>query len=225
MTRILLFCGAIAGPIYILVAAIQAFSRDGFDITRHSVSLLSNGDLGWIQIINFVLTGALVIAAAVGLRFSLATGRGARWGPRLVSLYGIGLIASGVFVADAMDGFPPGTPPGDPVEATLSGVIHLAAGGIAFLSLTAACAVYARRFFDESNTGFAVFSLVAGALIFVAFGLIAAFPGEAFSNLLLTVAVVFGWAWLSILAWRHMPPTTFTRTKSEQRELRHGVGT
>jgi hypothetical protein len=40
----------------------QMLVRDGFDIRRHALSLLTNGDLGWIQILNFVLTGLLVIA-------------------------------------------------------------------------------------------------------------------------------------------------------------------
>jgi len=45
-TRALLICGLIAGPFYIVVGLIQAFTRPGFDITRHDPSLLANGDLG-----------------------------------------------------------------------------------------------------------------------------------------------------------------------------------
>jgi hypothetical protein len=60
--------GIVAGPLFLVVWALQAFTRDGFDPGRHPLSLLSLGDLGWIQIANFVATGALFVACAVGLR-------------------------------------------------------------------------------------------------------------------------------------------------------------
>ena len=53
-----LTCGMAAGPLYILVGIIQIAIRPGFDPTRHALSLLSNGDLGWIQVSNFLMTGA-----------------------------------------------------------------------------------------------------------------------------------------------------------------------
>jgi Protein of unknown function (DUF998) len=56
VTRALLAGGG-AGPLFILVGLLQAFTRDGFDLRRHPLSLLSNGDLGWIQIANFIVTG------------------------------------------------------------------------------------------------------------------------------------------------------------------------
>ncbi len=55
--RTLLACGVVAGPLYLIVGLTQALTRPGFDITRHDLSLLSNGDLGWVQISNFVLSG------------------------------------------------------------------------------------------------------------------------------------------------------------------------
>jgi len=76
-------------------------TRPGFDIRRHAVSQLSLGDLGWVQITNFILSGLLVIACAVGMRRALHEGRAGTWGPLLVGAYGLGLVAAGVFVADA----------------------------------------------------------------------------------------------------------------------------
>jgi hypothetical protein len=201
-TRTLLLCGMLAGPIYVLVAGVQVLLRDGFDITRHPVSLLSLGDLGWIQIANFVVVGVLVLAAAVGLRRVLDSGRGSTWGPLLIGLYGVGLIASGIFVADAADGFPPGTPAGDPEVVSWHGILHFVAGGIAFLALIAACIVFSRRFAALGERGWSAFSLVTGVFFFVSFGLVAAFPGQAVTNLLLTAAVVLGWTWFSLLAAR-----------------------
>ena len=85
VTRVLLACAAVAGPLYVVVGLIQMFIREGFDIRRHAMSVLSNGDLGWIQVANFLVTGLLVIAGAVGMRQMLMAGRAATWGPLLVA--------------------------------------------------------------------------------------------------------------------------------------------
>ncbi len=110
VTKSLLGYGVIAGPFYVVVALAQAVTREGFDLARHQWSLLSNGANGWIQIANFVVTGLMVIAFAVGLRRALEPGRGARWAPRLIGVYGASLIAAGIFRADPALGFPVGAP-------------------------------------------------------------------------------------------------------------------
>jgi len=91
--RTLLKAGFLAGPVYLLAGYSQAVLREGFDIRRHALSLLSNGALGWIQISNFMLTGLLVIAGAFGLRTVLRNGRGHAWVPMLLTTYGIGLLS------------------------------------------------------------------------------------------------------------------------------------
>ena len=75
--RTLLACGALAGPVFVMVGFGQAFTCQGFDITRHPLSVLSNGDLGWIQVANFLVSGLLVVAGAVGMRQVLRPGRAA----------------------------------------------------------------------------------------------------------------------------------------------------
>ncbi|MEP6798595.1 MAG: DUF998 domain-containing protein, partial [Lapillicoccus sp.] len=67
VTKSLLGYGVLAGPFTVGLSLAQAFTRPGFDLTRHPWSLLENGDLGWLQVTNFVLTGLMVIAFAVGL--------------------------------------------------------------------------------------------------------------------------------------------------------------
>ena len=54
LTMRLLKCGVLAGPIYVVVGLLQVLLREGFDIRRHALSLMSNGDLGWIQIASFI---------------------------------------------------------------------------------------------------------------------------------------------------------------------------
>jgi hypothetical protein len=198
----LLVALAAAGPIYVLVAAAQVATRDGFDIRRHAVSLLSNGDLGWIQIANFVLVGLLVVAGALGLRRVLTGGFGSVWIPRLLFGYGVGLVASGLFVADPADGFPPGTPAGMPEEVSLSGILHLAWGGVAFACLIAACIAAGRRASRDGERGWSRFSWATGLFFLVAFVLVASGGGVPFANELLTVAVVLSWVWTTLLASR-----------------------
>ena len=103
----------------------QAFTRDGFDLGRHPISLLSLGDLGWVQIANFIVTGVLYVACAVGLRRTLRAGRGATWGPRLVGALGVGLIVGRCLRHRCGSRLStPGAPAGAPLEITWHGVLH-----------------------------------------------------------------------------------------------------
>jgi hypothetical protein len=191
--------GVIAGPFYLVVSLAQALTRDGFDLSRHPWSLLSNGGLGWIHITNFVLTGLMVIAFAVGLRRVLLPGLGGVWAPRLVAVYGAGMIASGVLRADPAMGFPAGTPDG-PAAATWHGTGHLIAGGIGFLCLIAACFVIGRRFSAEGRRGWAAYSRATGVMFFAAFAGIASGGGAPAGNFGFIAGVVLVWAWMSRLA-------------------------
>ena len=42
-TRILLIAGAVAGPLFAVLATGQVLLRDGFDLRRHPLSLLATG--------------------------------------------------------------------------------------------------------------------------------------------------------------------------------------
>src|SRR5262245_11882482 len=130
----LLACGVVAGPLFLAAWLIQALTRQGFDATYHPLSLLSLGDLGWIQVANFVVTGALYVACAVGMWRVLHPGRGGTWGPIMVGLQGLGLILAGVFVTDAGAGFPPGGPAGAPERMSWHGLLHEAGFIVSTLS-------------------------------------------------------------------------------------------
>jgi Protein of unknown function (DUF998) len=145
-TRRLLVCGIVAGPLFLVVTLVQAYTRKGFDLARHPISLLSLGDLGWLQITNFVVTGILYLACAVGLRRALHVGAAATWGPRLVGALGVGLIVAGVFVSDAGAGYPPGAPVGAPPKISWHGMLHEVGFLIATLGMIVGCLVFARRF-------------------------------------------------------------------------------
>ena len=219
ITKSLLGYGVLAGPIYVTVSLVQALTRPGFDLLRHPWSLLGNGDLGWVQITNLILTGLMTVAAAVGLRRAwvgrrgheeawvgrrgheeaLRPGRGATWTPRLLGVYGVSLVSAGVFRADPALGFPPGTPAG-PTTVSWHGMLHFASGAVGFACLIAACLVIARRFAAERRPGWARFSRVTGVLFLAGFLSVAAGAGAAWANVAFTVAIVLVWAWFSAVS-------------------------
>ena len=82
----LLGCGLVAGPLFIAASLTQAFTRKGFDLARHPISLLSLGALGWVQIANFVVCGTLYLLGAAGMRQALGQSRGGTWGPLLIGV-------------------------------------------------------------------------------------------------------------------------------------------
>ena len=197
VTRSLLGYGIVAGPFYVVVSLGQAAVRDGFDLTRHDWSLLANGTGGWIQITNLILTGLMVIAAAIGYRRAMRTGVGRRWVPRLLAIYGMGMVGAGVFRADPMAGFPLGTPDGPPAAVSLNGMLHFVFGGIGFLALIVATFVLARRLLHESRAGRSVRSIVTGVAFLAGFVGIASGSTSPVITLAFTTAVLLVWAWLS----------------------------
>jgi len=167
VTRALLACGAVAGPLFVVVALVQVLTRDGFDLRRHPISLMGVGDLGWIQITNFVAAGLLSVGFAVGMWRVLHPGRGGTWGPLLVAGFGTGLVAGGVFVPDPALGFPAGAPEGIPDDLSWHAVLHAVAPPVAFLSLILTCFVFVRRFVGLRRRGWAAYSGATGMIALV----------------------------------------------------------
>lgn len=201
-TERLLTAGIVAGPIYVVVGLAEALLRPGFDLRRHELSLLANGEYGWIHVAMMVATGLLTVAGAVGLRRSLRWGPGCRWGPRLVGLYGLGVAIAGLLTADPASGFPPGTPDGRAVVLTWHGMGHLVAGSIGFLGLIVACFVFARRFQSEGNRRWAAYSALTGVAFLAGFVGIASGSASPTLNVAFGIAVVVAWAWVSLLCAR-----------------------
>jgi len=199
--RVLLAGGVVAGPLWVTVALVQGLARDGFDFRRHPVSVLSNGDLGWLQIGNFIVAGLLCVGAALALRRTPHPGLGPVSGPWLLGQYGLGLVLAGVFTADPLDGFPAGTPRG-PGEVSWHGVAHLGAGAVAFTALVGACLVAARRFARRGERGWATYSGITGTFFAVAWLVLMATGGHPVAMVAFAVAVVAGWAWVSLTLLR-----------------------
>jgi hypothetical protein len=195
VTKSLLGYGVLAGIVFSASVLIQGLTRHGFSIAHDDASLLANGPLGWIQVTTFVLAGAMTVAAAVGARRSMAGRAGATWGPRLLAVYGAGLVAAGLLRADPADGFGPGAPAGKAAPVSWHGDGHLIAAAIAFVALIACCFVVARYFSRAGHRGLAVYSRITG----VAFG--AAFAGVATGSSASAIVLPFYTAVLAAFAW------------------------
>lgn len=211
--RVLLGCGVAAGPLFTAVALVQVLTRDGFDLRRHPLSLLSLGDLGWVQIANFVVTGTLCAAFAVGLRRSCEPGWAGRWGPLLFGCFGLGLVMGGVFVTEPYDGFPPGAA-ADTVDGSAgwSSLLHDIAAGVAIDLALVACLLIGRRFRRAGEAGWAAYSLLTGLL-----GLLLSWwPDTDGISVRLAVVVVLVLAWSSSVAGRLLTAPPVRRAVSRE---------
>ncbi|HEU5098654.1 MAG TPA: DUF998 domain-containing protein [Roseiflexaceae bacterium] len=221
--RLLLACG-IAGPlVFMMMFLIEGATRPDYSPLRHPVSSLSIGELGWMQIASFIITGALLIAFALGVRRAL---RPATWGSLLLGLVGIGLIGSGIFVTDPLNGYPPGTAL-VPTARTTHGVLHDLFGIPVFLGLPITCVVFGRLFRRLGQRGWAIYSILAGVTMFVVFiPARAGFSQRAFADvagLFQRLSLIVGLTWIVLLAVHVMRTPTqggecLQPTSKEQRK-------
>lgn len=194
-TRVLLACGVAAGPLFTSVSLVQALTRDGYDLTRHPLSLLSLGDLGWVQVANFVVTGLLCVAFAVGVRRSPESGWAGRWGPTLYGGFGLGLVLGGAFPTEPSDGFPPGVADG---STSWHSVVHDVAAGVAIDLALVSALLLARRLRRAHEAGWATYSLLTAVGGFV----LSWWPDPDGISLRLAAVVVLVLAWSTALAVR-----------------------
>jgi len=197
-TRTLLAGAVIAGPLFFALAIAQMLTRTGFDFERHPLSLLSLGEFGWVQVANFIATGLLVLAGAIGLRRVMTPGPAANWGPGLIALFGAGTVLAGLFPPDAAFGFPPGAPGGVPAHVSSHGLLHGVGFDVAFLSLIVATFVFARRYRLRSERNWRAYSLVTGSAIPVL--IVAGMSLGRFMGLAFFLTGLLAFSWLTVVA-------------------------
>ncbi len=197
-TKMMVGCGIVFGPLFYVVAIVQMVIRPGFDLRHHAISLLSLGDLGWIQVTNFLVTGVLALLCAIGLRRLLRGSPGGTWGPVLIGLCGLGAVAGAIFHPDPGLGFPPGAPAGMP--ATMSGhaLLHMIAFNMAVLSLIAACFVFVRRFVAQGRRGRAIYCVATGLVspLLIILGM----SNKNLVGVFMAVGVAVVFAWVAAIA-------------------------
>ncbi|RKS05094.1 uncharacterized protein DUF998 [Nocardiopsis sp. Huas11] len=193
----LLLAGAFAGPLFLTSAGVQTLTREGFDLTRHPISQLATGDPGWIQIATFVLAGLGALALAAGTARTLTEGRGRRALPLLVAVFGLGMIAAGVFTMDPEHGFPVGTPDGPVAQMSWHSVAHSAAAAISFTALAVAAIVLAVRHARRRAVWPAVLSAAAGCVLLLPMS-----PDHMSVQIAVNGLVAFSWT-TALALWLH----------------------
>src|SRR5438094_9742868 len=107
-------------------------------------------------------------------RRALAGQRGGTWGPRLIGMFGVGLIIAGLFPPDPGFGFPPGAPAGPVMPMSSHAMLHAVGFFVSMLGAIAGTVVFARRFAARGETGWVADRVVAAlatpALIAAAIG-------------------------------------------------------
>ncbi|WP_168709343.1 DUF998 domain-containing protein [Arthrobacter sp. PAMC25564] len=171
----------------------------GYSPTRMFVSELSLGPQGWVQILNFVLTGTLVVAFGRGLAAHFSTGAASRAGPVLVQSIGVSLIASGPFTTDPSAMFE---------QSSLHGFVHGIFGAVVFTLAPLSCFVFHRRFHgDPVWRSLAGWTLFSGLVLTLGIGVlkISQQPGSGlfeWKGAVQRVLLVTFMAWIFAVAFR-----------------------
>ena len=184
VTKSLLGYGVLAGAVYVIGSVLQGLLTPGFSFARDSWSHLSLGPAGWVHVLVLVLTGLMVVAAAIGFRRHLESRGRAAWA--WLAGYGVLLVVAGLALPDRASG--PGT---------VHGLVHLAAGGLGFVAFAVACFLLAARFGASGATRLRWSGIGAGALLLVTFVALAATAGASAAVVAFTIGVVASWAWLA----------------------------
>ena len=185
----LAWCGTAGAWLFVLVFLADGATRPGYDQVRQPVSALALGPRGRVQTANFLVCGLLIIAGAFALAPLLLTAA--------VGVFGLALVASGLFPMDPMRGYPPGTPEGDLPEPSRSHVLHDRAGAVVFMSLPVAALVAALTSDDPLWGWYSAVTCAATAVGAGAFGH-AWEKDSPRAGLLQRATIVAGWAWLGL---------------------------
>jgi hypothetical protein len=153
--RLAAVAGMTAPVIFVTVFTVEGALRSGYHPVSMFVSELSLGPRGWVQIANFLITGALLVV--FGRAAAPRLGGGA--GPILLQIIGVSLMASGPFVTDPSALFD---------QHTVHGLVHGVFGAVVFSLAPASCLVFSRRFRrDPAWRGLASWSLTVGVALVV----------------------------------------------------------
>lgn len=214
VSRKLLLCGAVAGPLFVVVVLVQSYLVPGFDPRLDPLSLLSLSPWGFIQITNFILAGVLNILYAAGLWRTLHGGPSGTFAPILIAIYGLGLITVGVFTTDPAQGFPPGSVA---THTSWHGLIHDVGGLVVFVSNAAALAVFVRFFVSRRAYLWAGYMAGSSVLVLTLF-----FFGTSIATLQATflfLGVLVGWMGSSVVAMKllasYLPPAAHASQTGE----------
>src|SRR2546428_14086943 len=93
----LLYAGVVGPLLFIAVFLIEGATRPGYNPWRMYVSQLGTGPGGWVQVVNFLVCGALGLAFAIGVCMAIAGTRGLGGSPLLLGAFRVATWVVGIF--------------------------------------------------------------------------------------------------------------------------------
>jgi hypothetical membrane protein len=188
----------IIGPIWFTTfVVLQGFLLPDYSHVRLPISALAAWPTGWIQNINFYVTGVLAMAFAVALHHGVQPTRRGGAGVALLVLGGLGVVWAGLFPWKMVDGVPTETAP------------HVIGAVMAFAATGLGCIVFSRRMINDPRwRDLATYTMLTGIavlLLFVAVGFFAIDDGaplHAWAGLLQRVLCAVWFTCLIVLALR-----------------------
>lgn len=190
--------GLVAPVLFAGVALVQSLLRADHDPVALAISALSVGPTGWVQDLNFIACGVLLVAFAPALHATLRPVDMGSVGPVLVAVLGLGFIASGLLPAIDGTGAFSQDEPGHAFGVWLI-IVGAGLGPIAL----------ARRFdADPAWRGLATYSRYTGVGHLALAAGFAAFsrpPGSVlhgYRGLYVWILLAVLAAWLLVVAWR-----------------------
>lgn len=198
----LLYCGAAAALLFHALVLVQALLRPGYDLVRLPLSLLALGPWGWVQTLNFLMTGLLLVGLAVGTRHAQGSGPRPLVGGVLLAFYGVGMVVAALYPSDPENGFPLGAsrPEALSRDAQMHGMGFL----IAQVSLILACLVFAYGFARLGARRWAAYCLATA--LCVPAGIVLAFALEQTRGLAFFATGALGLCWAAALGLKLMGP-------------------
>lgn len=199
----LLYCGVAAALLFHAVVLVQALFRPGYDLIRLPLSLLALGPWGWVQTLNFLMSGLLLVGLAVGARQAQGPGPRPLVGAVLLAFYGIGMVVAALFPSDPENGFPLGAsrPEAMSRDAQMHGMGFL----IAQVSLILACLVFAYGFARLGARRWTAYCLATA--LCVPAGIVLAFGFEQARGLAFFVTGALGLCWAAALGLKLIGPS------------------
>lgn len=203
------------------VVTVQGLLRPGYDALQQSVSALSLGPGGWVQQVNFVFLGVVLLWTCPAWKRILAGGEGAAAYPAVTAISALSLVLLGFVPQDPAPGYDPealrleGPTPG--------GLIHLALAAVMAACSVIGLLVMAQRFVnDEKWRGWSLYTRLTALAVVGCVAVYAVWSTRAtglagvFERLAFTIPTV----WAGTLLVRLSAGTPFMRSELEVEETR-----
>lgn len=197
LTAVLAAAGLVGPTLFTLVFLALGLAHSDYSHVALPVSALATWKGGWVQSVNFIVFGALMIGFALGLHLGIRQARAGALGPALLGISGVGLIVAGLFPWQSADG------------AFVVPAGHLAGAFLTFVGAGAGLVAISRRMARDPNwqrvANYALGSGIAIVTLFMVIGALARAPGaplHPWLGLLQRATLAVWFPCTIVLAWR-----------------------